>query len=56
MDELECLADLPNKHDAGTFGQYKVIANDSVEEFAAFNTVNRNEKDPGNDEISIISK
>lgn len=43
VDELECLADLPHKHDAGTFGQYKVIANDSVEEFAAFNAVNRND-------------
>lgn len=38
VDELERLADLPHKHDTGTFGQYEVIANDAVEEFSSFNS------------------
>lgn len=36
MDKLERLADLSNKYDAGTFGQYEVIADDSLEQLTAF--------------------
>lgn len=38
VDKLKSLAYLPDKYDAGTFGQYKVVTNDAVEKLSAFDS------------------